>query len=213
MRTLKGPGTARLVVKRSIFMGYASPAKNEDEARAFIEKTRAHHSDANHNVSAYVINDGRNFAVRYDDDGEPKGSAGKPVLRVIQNKGLNNVVVVVTRYFGGIKLGYGGLVKAYSEAASRAIENAGVVEIYETERFQVTFPYSLFHLVRETIEGYGGRVVGEDYGALVTFTVKTRKGEAEGLMELLTEKTRGRARLRRLFMSYFEGNLYNLHGV
>ncbi|NJE02972.1 YigZ family protein [Thermococcus sp. MV11] len=206
-RTLKGIGTAELVVRKSVFIGYASPADTEEDARAFIAKIKAHHSDATHNVSAYLINDGKNFAVRYDDDGEPKGSAGKPVLKVIQNKGLSNVVIVVTRYFGGIKLGYGGLVKAYSDAASLAIENAGIIEIYEMERFQVTFPYGLFHTVRETVEEAGGRVVGEDYGELVTFTVETRKGEAEGLMELLTERTRGKARLRRLFMAPFEGNL------
>ncbi|CAD5244294.1 Thymidylate synthase [Thermococcus camini] len=207
MKTLKGVGTAELVIKKSVFIGYASPAEKEEEAKAFIAKIKAHHSDATHNVSAYLINDGKNFAVRYDDDGEPKGSAGKPVLKVIQNKGLSNVVVVVTRYFGGIKLGYGGLVKAYSDTASLAIENAGIVEVHETERFQVTFPYSLFHHVRETIENSDGRVVGEDYGELVTFTVETRKGEAEKLMELLTERTRGRVRLRRLFMSSFEGSL------
>ncbi|AFL96160.1 hypothetical protein CL1_1965 [Thermococcus cleftensis] len=206
-RTLKGIGTAELVIKKSVFIGYASPAKTEENARAFIAKIKAHHSDATHNVSAYLINDGRNFAVRYDDDGEPKGSAGKPVLKVIQNKGLSNVVVVVTRYFGGIKLGYGGLVKAYSDAASLAIENAGIIEIYETERFQITFPYGLFHTVRETIKKAGGRVVGENYDEVVTFTVETRKGEAEKLMELLRERTRGRVRLRRLFMSPFEGNL------
>ncbi|ASA77550.1 YigZ family protein [Thermococcus sp. 5-4] len=206
-RTLRGVGTAELVVKKSVFIGYASPVKTEEEAKEFIAKIKAHHSDATHNVSAYLINDGKSFAVRYDDDGEPKGSAGKPVLKVIQNKGLSNVVVVVTRYFGGIKLGYGGLVKAYSDAASLAIENAGIVEVYETERFQVTFPYGLFHLVRETVENSGGKVVGEDYGELVTFTVETRKGEAENLMELLTERTRGKIRLRRLFMSSFEGNL------
>jgi len=205
MKTLKGLGTSRLVIKKSVFIGYASPARTEDEARAFIEKIRAHHSDANHNVSAYVINDGRTFALRYDDDGEPKGSAGKPVLKVIQNKGLSNVVVVVTRYFGGIKLGYGGLVKAYSGAASGAIENAGIVEVYETERFQVTLPYSLFRTVRETIEKAGARVVGEDYSGSVTFTVETRKGDAEGLMRLLAEKTRGRVRIRRLFREAFDG--------
>ncbi|MDK2915423.1 MAG: hypothetical protein PWQ79_2338 [Thermococcaceae archaeon] len=199
-RTLKGVGTAQLVIKRSVFIGYASPASTEEEAKDFIARIKAHHSDATHNVSAYLINDGKNFAVRYDDDGEPKGSAGKPVLKVIQNKGLSNVVVVVTRYFGGIKLGYGGLVKAYSDAASLAIENAGIVEVYETERFEVTFPYSLFHTVKSTIEENGGRVVGEEYGELVKFTVETRKGEAEPLMELLTEKTRGRIRLRPLFM-------------
>ncbi|MDV3104547.1 YigZ family protein [Thermococcus waiotapuensis] len=199
-RTLKGPGTARLIVKKSVFIGYASPANMEEEARAFIAKIKAHHGDATHNVSAYLINDGKNFAVRYDDDGEPKGSAGKPVLKVIQNRGLSNVVVVVTRYFGGIKLGYGGLVKAYSDAASLAIENAGTVEVYETERFEVVFPYSLFHTVREAVEKAGGKVVSEEYGELVKFTVEIRKGEAGPLMELLTEKTRGRARLRPLFM-------------
>jgi len=194
MRTLKGIGTARLVVKKSVFIGYAAPAGSEEEARAFIGKIKAHHSDANHNVSAYVINDGRSFAVRYDDDGEPKGSAGKPVLRVIQNRGLSNVVVVVTRYFGGIKLGYGGLVKAYSEAASLAIENAGVVDVHETGRFQVTFPYSLFHTVKETIETAGARVIGEDYSGSVTFTVEVRKDEVEELMELLVERTRGKVK-------------------
>ncbi|GAB6102033.1 YigZ family protein [Thermococcus atlanticus] len=206
-RTLGGIGTAELIIKKSVFIGYASPAETEDDAKAFIAKIKAHHSDATHNVSAYLINDGKNFAVRYDDDGEPKGSAGKPVLKVIQNKGLTNVVVVVTRYFGGIKLGYGGLVKAYSDAASEAIENAGIVEVYETERFQVTFPYSLFHIVRETVENSGGRVVGEEYSENITFTIETRKGEAGGLMELLTEKTRGKARLRKLFMSSFGGKL------
>ena len=199
-RTLKGFGTAQFVVKKSVFIGYASPANTEEDTKAFIAKIKAHHSNATHNVSAYVINDGRNFAVRYDDDGEPKGSAGKPILKVIQNKGLSNVVVVVTRYFGGIKLGYGGLIKAYSDAASLAIENAGTVGVYETERFEITFPYSLFHTVKETVEKAGGRVVGEEYGGLVKFIVETRKGEAEPLMELLTEKTRGRARLRPLFM-------------
>ncbi|NJE76042.1 YigZ family protein [Thermococcus sp. ES12] len=206
-RTLKGIGTAELIIKKSVFIGYASPADTEEDARAFIAKIKAHHSDATHNVSAYLINDGKNFAVRYDDDGEPKGSAGKPVLKVIQNKGLSNVVIVVTRYFGGIKLGYGGLVKAYSDAASLAVENAGIVEVYEMEHFEVTLPYSFFHTVRETIKKAGGRVVGENYDEVVTFTVETRKGEAERLMELLRERTMGRARLRRLFMAPFEGNL------
>ena len=207
MKTLRGPGTARLVVKKSVFIGYASPAESEEEAKDFITKIKEHHSDATHNVSAYLINDGKRFAIRYDDDGEPKGSAGKPVLKVIQNRGLSNVVVVVTRYFGGIKLGYGGLVKTYSDAASKAIENAGIIEVYETERFQVTFPYSLFHTVRETVENGNGKIVNEEYSENVTFTVETRKGEAEKLMEALTEKTRGRVRMRRLFMSPFEGSL------
>ncbi len=195
MRTIKGIGTAKLVIKKSVFIGYASPAKSEEEARAFIAKIKGHHSDATHNVSAYVINDGKRFAVRYDDDGEPKGSAGKPILRVIQNKGLSDVVVVVTRYFGGIKLGYGGLVKAYSDAASSAIENACIIEIFETERFLVTFPYSLFHTVNSTIKSAGGRIIGEDYSDKVTFTVEIGKEEAENLLELLKDRTRGKVKV------------------
>ncbi|WP_297494677.1 YigZ family protein [Thermococcus sp.] len=199
-KTLKGFGSARLIVKKSVFIGYASPAKTEEEARKFIAKIKNHHGDATHNVSAYIINDGRNFAVRYDDDGEPKGSSGKPILNVIQNRGLSNVVVVVTRYFGGIKLGYGGLVKAYSDAASRAIDKAGIVDVYETERFEATFPYNFFHAVKKTVEDAGGRIIWEEYGQLVKFTVETRKGEAERLMELLRERTKGRVGLRALFM-------------
>ncbi|ADT83654.1 YigZ family protein [Thermococcus barophilus] len=199
-KTLRGIGTAELVIKKSVFIGYASPANSEEEAKAFIAKIKAHHRDAAHNVSAYLINDGKSFALRYDDDGEPKGSAGKPVLKVIQNKGLSNVVVVVTRYFGGIKLGYGGLVKAYSDAASLAIENAGISEIFETERFETVFPYNLYHTVKETVEKNGGKVVDEEYGERVRFTVEIRKGEAGSLMNLLIEKTRGRIKLRPLFM-------------
>ncbi len=199
-KTLRGIGTAELVIRKSVFIGYASPANSEEEAKAFIAKIKAHHRDATHNVSAYLIKDDKSFALRYDDDGEPKGSAGKPILKVIQNKGLSNVVVVVTRYFGGIKLGYGGLVKAYSDAASLAIENAGIVEIYETERFEAVFPYNLYHTVKETIEKNGGKVVDEEYGDLVKFTVEIKKGEADSLMNLLIEKTRGRIKLRPLFM-------------
>ncbi len=199
-KTLRGIGTAELVIRKSVFIGYASPANSEEEAKAFIAKIKAHHRDATHNVSAYLIKDDKSFALRYDDGGEPKGSAGKPILKVIQNKGLSNVVVVVTRYFGGIKLGYGGLVKAYSDAASLAIENAGIVEIYETERFEAVFPYNLYHTVKETIEKNGGKVVDEEYGELVKFTVEIKKGEADSLMNLLIEKTRGRIKLRPLFM-------------
>jgi len=201
--TLKGPGTARLIIKKSIFIGYAAPAGSEGEARKFISLVRKHHSDATHNVFAYIINDGKNFAVRYDDNGEPKGSAGKPVLKVIQNRELSNVVVVVTRYFGGIKLGYGGLVKAYGEAASLAIEKAGIVEVHGTERFEVKFPYNLLHTVRKAVGEAGGRIVSEEYGNLAKFTVEIRKDEAERLMELVTERTRGRARVRALFMRSF----------
>jgi len=197
LKTLRGRGSSKLIIKKSVFIGYAAPVYTEDEAADFLAEVRGYHEDARHHAFAYLINDGRNFAVKYDDAGEPKGSAGKPILKVIQNRGLSNVVVVVTRYFGGIKLGYGGLVKAYSEAASLAIDNAGVVEVRETERFKVTLPYDLFYVVRETLESAGTKIIDEDYGRSVELTVEIAKDETGDLIELLRERTRGRIRVER----------------
>lgn len=103
-------------------------------------------------------------------------------------------------YFGGIKFGYGGLVKVYSDVVSLVIENVGIVEVYEMECFEVIFFYNFFYIVRSMIEENGGRVVGEEYGEFVKFMVEIRKGEVELLMEFLIERIRGRVRLRLLFM-------------
>ncbi|HOA70087.1 MAG TPA: YigZ family protein [Methanosarcina thermophila] len=94
-------------------MGYARPVESEHEAKAFIKKIKELHRDANHNVSAYFIKEKSSFALKYDDDGEPAGSSGKPVFKILESKEIWNAVVVVTRYFGGIKLGFGGLSRAY----------------------------------------------------------------------------------------------------
>jgi uncharacterized YigZ family protein len=123
--TLAKDGTATLVEKRSEFIGYAKPVNNEDEAAAFVMSIKKKHADARHNVFAYVLRGGA--LKRYSDDGEPQGSAGMPVLDVICKNGLDGAAVVVTRYFGGILLGTGGLVRAYSSAASAAIADAGII--------------------------------------------------------------------------------------
>lgn len=127
IKTLAKEASAQFTEKRSVFIGYAAPVGSESEAREFVAKIKKKHSDARHNVSAYILSGG---VMHSSDDGEPSGTAGVPVLEVIKKSGIENAVVVVTRYFGGILLGAGGLLRAYSAAARAAIEAAGV-SVYE----------------------------------------------------------------------------------
>lgn len=132
--------SAEFTEKKSIFIGYVAPVHSAEEAEAFIQKIKKKHSDARHNVSAYIVGN----SIRYSDDGEPKGTGGVPVLEVIKKSGVDGTVVVVTRYFGGILLGAGGLVRAYSKAAAMAIEEAGIVTYRNYTECTVTCDYSLY---------------------------------------------------------------------
>ena len=125
--TIGKEGSATLVEKKSEFIGYAAHVENESEALDFIAKIKHRHSDARHNVYAYVLK--KNNIMRYSDDGEPQGTAGMPVLDVIRKTGFTDAVIVVTRYFGGILLGTGGLVRAYSASAKLAVEDAGILDL------------------------------------------------------------------------------------
>ena len=124
--TLAGPAAAELVEKKSRFIGYAAPVADEAAALAFVQEIKARHRDATHNCYAYQAGDNDQFQ-RSSDDGEPSGTAGRPILEVIRGRGLKNTAVVVTRYFGGILLGTGGLVRAYGAAAKQALEAAVLV--------------------------------------------------------------------------------------
>ena len=126
-RTIHDYGCDEIIINKSKFIGYASPINSEDEAIEFINQIRKKHSDATHNVYAYVYGD-NNSIQRYSDDGEPSGTAGMPVLNVIKLEDLRNVVVVVTRYFGGVKLGAGGLVRAYTKGAKIGLDNGIIVD-------------------------------------------------------------------------------------
>lgn len=144
--------------RKSVFIGHAAPVMNEDEARLFIEAKRKEYHDATHNVYAYLLNDGA--VARYYDDGEPQGTAGMPVLNVLKMSGACDLCVVVTRYFGGILLGAGGLVRAYSASAKAAVDAAGlaVFEQYAIMRIEVT--YSDYQRLTVAFEKLG---VTEDY--------------------------------------------------
>lgn len=137
--SLRSEASAVYIEKKSEFIGYAAPVSTEDEAIAFIEKIRKKHADARHNVYAYLL---RNGTTRYSDAGEPQGTAGIPTLEVIRKGGFCDAVIVVTRYFGGILLGAGGLVRAYTAAAKMASEAAGIVTYTERTVFTLDCSYT-----------------------------------------------------------------------
>ena len=135
-------GDVSIEIKRSTFLGKLKKVQNEEEAKNFVALIKKEHSLATHNCYAYIVFDDGVERVRYSDDGEPQGTAGLPILGVLKNKGLYNVAVVVTRYFGGVKLGAGGLVRAYAETASEACNSAIITKCVLCTKFLVQFSFS-----------------------------------------------------------------------
>ncbi|MCY6483600.1 YigZ family protein [Clostridium aestuarii] len=145
--TVKNEASDQFVERKSTFIGHVKRVYSEEEARAFINEIKNKHKEARHNVYAYAI--GKNMGIqRYTDDGEPQGTAGVPMLEVIKRKGITDVVVVVTRYFGGILLGTGGLTRAYSKGAVISIDKAGIVEKVEGLHLNITIDYDLIGKVQ-----------------------------------------------------------------
>ena len=140
--TVKGSATSEFQEKKSTFIGYIKRVNTEEEAKDFVNEIKSMHKEATHNVYAYIVGENKGIQ-RYSDDGEPQGTAGIPVLEVIKKNDLTDVVVVVTRYFGGILLGGGGLIRAYSKGASTAIEEAGIVEKVRGLKLKFTLDYDL----------------------------------------------------------------------
>ena len=151
------PSEAELVEKRSRFIGRLRPVETEEQARAFLEAVKKEHYDARHNCWCYLLKDG---PVRYSDDGEPQGTAGQPMLGVFQKAGVTNLCCVVTRYFGGVLLGAGGLVRAYTQAAKLALDAAGISVVRRWVEVEVACPYNLFERVKNEAAAQDG-VLGE----------------------------------------------------
>lgn len=149
-KTIRDFASAEFVEKKSKFIGYICPAENEATAWQFLEHIRSKHSDATHNVYAYVI--AENNINKFSDDGEPAKTAGAPVLDVITGEGLTNVIIVVTRYFGGTLLGTGGLVKAYKQAAKLAVNAAEVVTMTESSKGVMSLPYNLWSKIEKEMK-------------------------------------------------------------
>ena len=183
------PAQAELVEKRSRFIGQVKPVETEEEARAFVEQVKKKHYDARHNCWCYRLRDGG--VERYSDDGEPQGTAGQPMLNVFQREEVTNVGGVVTRYFGGVLLGAGGLVRAYTQSAKDALDAAGISVVRRWVAAAVPCPYSFFDRVKLEVEAHGG-VLGEiEYAADVTVHALLPEEQVEVFSARMTELTAG----------------------
>jgi len=193
-RTLKGPGSDAFVIKKSRFIGHGSPAATEEQALDFLEHIRTKHRDANHNCYAYII--GRNEGImRYSDDGEPGGTAGMPILEGMRARGIIDCCAVVTRYFGGVLLGAGGLTRAYAQGAKVAVDAAGIITMEDSARLWVGVEYPLWGRVEHHLQGAPVLQEGAEFGATVTATLLVRRRDLDGVQAELTRICDGRAEL------------------
>ena len=180
---------AELVEKRSRFIGQVKPVETEEEARAFVEQVKKKHYDARHNCWCYRLRDGG--VERYSDDGEPQGTAGQPMLNVFQREGVVNVVCVVTRYFGGILLGAGGLVRAYTQSAKDALDAAGISVVRRWVEILLPCSYAQYERVKLETEGFGGVIAEADYGADIALTVLLPEERWEDYLAHMLDITAG----------------------
>ena len=183
-----GYGEDEFTEKRSRFIGRIWLVETEEEALSKIQEMKKQHYDATHNCWAYIIHGG---AVRFSDDGEPGGTAGMPMLQVLQREGLNNVVCVVTRYFGGILLGAGGLVRTYTKGAKIAVDAAGKSIKRVWTVLYVPCPYSFYERVKPEIEAFGGILRSTDFGAEVDMEILFPQANAQLFLDRLTDLTSG----------------------
>lgn len=200
-KTIYKYGEAEIIINKSKFIGHAMPIETEEEALEFIEKIKTKHRDATHNVYAYVLGKNSNTQ-RFSDDGEPSGTAGIPALEVIKKEDLRNVVVVVTRYFGGIKLGGGGLIRAYTKGAKIGLESGLIMEMVLHQKIKIRMDYTLYGKV----ENY---LINEEYivdetifdDAVNTF-VYIEDSKVEGFYTIIADLTNGNGILENLEEEY-----------
>lgn len=179
---------AEFTERRSRFIGHIFPTDTEQEALACLKRMRETYWDATHNVYAYIIRDG---ATRFSDDGEPGGTAGMPVLQVLQREEIFNVTCVVTRYFGGILLGAGGLVRAYAHSAKLALDAAGRSIKQVWTKIYLPCPYSWFERVKLEAAAFGGVIEGTDFGADVSFDLLLPQAQAEPFLARVLDMSAG----------------------
>lgn len=202
-KTVAGYGEDMIVIERSRFIGYAQRVTTEEEATAFIAMIKKKHWDATHNCSAFVI--GENDQIqRSSDDGEPSGTAGKPILECIKKNGVKDTVVVVTRYFGGIKLGAGGLVRAYTAGTVTALKAAKIVVHTLHQKISVNVDYHWWGKVENELRLTDQRVVGTDYTDRVTAHVLIPDGLQDDFIAGMVDLTNGQAKIERGEKEYVE---------
>ncbi len=188
--TLEKQASAEFFEKKSQFIGYATPVKNEGEALEFIKQIKHKHGDATHNCYAYVLSGGS--TARYSDDGEPQGTAGVPILDVIKKSGITDCCVVVTRYFGGILLGAGGLVRAYANGAKIAIEAANIITYEEYTEFRLRCDYSAYQKLQVLLPKYNIITDAENFGGEIVLKLAIKSTSFVNFKEKISELFAGR---------------------
>jgi len=194
-RSVYGCGEAEYTVERSRFITHVSPAETPEEARAFIAGIKEKYKDATHNVPAFVCGAGSEHQWA-SDDGEPQGTSGMPVLRLLTGEGLTNVAIVITRYFGGIKLGTGGLARAYTHAASLGIESAGICEVRESALLSYSFDYQYLSKLQSMAEDGRFEMDGLEYTDTVSAVIKCPSENRDAVKSAVSDLTSGRAVLK-----------------
>ncbi|MBY9080933.1 YigZ family protein [Paenibacillus sp. HN-1] len=202
-RTVRTSGSKEVVIRKSRFIGHVMPVESEEEAVMFIEDIKKKHWNATHNCSAYMIGE-RDEIQKQSDDGEPSGTAGKPILEVIRNQGVKNVAIVVTRYFGGIMLGAGGLIRAYTDRAVLALEAGEVITRVLRREVFVEIEYTWLGKVENELRSRGYITGDTEFTDKVKLLCLPKNAEADAFMAWMTDLTQGQAMVtegRRIYFS------------
>ncbi|MBP1993895.1 YigZ family protein [Paenibacillus eucommiae] len=203
-KTLRQYGTSEIIIKKSRFIGHARPVQSEEEALAFIEGIKKEHWSASHNCSAYIIGE-KDQIQKQSDDGEPSGTAGKPILEVLKQQGMKNAAVVVTRYFGGIMLGAGGLIRAYTDGTVAGIEAAQPIYMVNHREVRIEVDYTWYGKLENEFRNRGLLLGDVRFTDKVEVTCYPLDAEAEACMNWITDVTQGQS------MVHFGENEYKIH--
>jgi uncharacterized YigZ family protein len=201
--TVKHQGMNELVIQKSRFIGYVKRVETEEEAQAFIQEIKKKHFDATHNCSAYLIGE-HDQIQKANDDGEPSGTAGIPILEVLKKQQLKDTAVVVTRYFGGIKLGAGGLIRAYGNTTSQAIKATGVVKRQRMQGFSIIVDYTLSGKLEHAFRQSNYILKTINYTDKVEFIVYVEVGQEKEFREFIVDHTNAQAEITEADTTYIE---------
>lgn len=201
--TVQGFGESEIIIQKSRFITYVNRAETEEQAQDFINNIKEKHKSANHNCSAYIIGEHDNIQ-KANDDGEPSGTAGVPMLEVLKKQGLQDTVVVVTRYFGGIKLGGGGLIRAYGKATTEGIDAAKVVERKLHHLLKVSIDYTWLGKVENEVRNSIYPLKEINYADLVEVLVFTKANEETAFINWMAEITNGQAKIELVEKEFLE---------
>lgn len=201
--TVKKNGNDELIIQKSRFIGYVRRVETEEAAHEFIQEIKKKHADATHNCSAYIIGE-HDQIQKANDDGEPSGTAGVPMLEVLKKQQLKDTAVVVTRYFGGIKLGAGGLIRAYGGTTSQAIKATGIVRRKLMQGFSITIDYTLLGKTENELRNSEHLLETINYVENVEFIVYVKQDEAEAFQNWMIDLTNGQAELKTIDQKYIE---------